>query len=554
MPEPAAPPAARSPAAGPDPRPGRTRPVPAPVYAATGAALVLAAAYLLAPPMGTDLAAQVERAHFAAAHGITPVDLSWYGGVNQFGYSLFSQALGAAVGVRTLGALATVAWAAALAYLLVRGGARRALPGAVLGAATAAANLVSGRTTFALGTALGVAAAAVLLAPRPGRPARLAAAALLAVLATWASPVAGLFTGLAGAALLLAGVRRVPGRRRGWHSTYLGEGLALCLGPALALAPVVALAGDGGAQPFTAPSLGVALVATVAVGVAVPHRVLRVGAALTLLLLLAAFLVPSPIGSNALRLPMLFALPVVAAFAPLRWPALAALLVALALWQPPVVTDDLARAGATESRPDFYRPLADELRRRAPVGRVEVVPLRDHWESAYVAPAAPLARGWQRQVDTDRDALFYRGTLTPDAYRAWLSRDAVSLVAVAPGYPLDRPARAEAALVAAGQPYLREVWRGGAWILYAVTDPTPLVSPPATLAASAADRVVFTVPGGADVLVRVRWSRWLVVDGPAATRLERAPDGWTVLRVAAPGRYVLTSRLGGSGSGAGTGR
>ncbi|MBM0280027.1 hypothetical protein JM949_35135, partial [Micromonospora sp. STR1s_6] len=42
--------------------------------AATGAAVVLAVAFLLAPPMGTDLAAQVARAGFTERYGDAPVD------------------------------------------------------------------------------------------------------------------------------------------------------------------------------------------------------------------------------------------------------------------------------------------------------------------------------------------------------------------------------------------------------------------------------------------------------------------------------------------------
>ncbi|MEU8190105.1 hypothetical protein AB0C00_22835, partial [Micromonospora carbonacea] len=75
---------------------------------AAGAAVLLAGAYLIAPPMGTDLAAQVARAGFADRHGATPVDLGWYGGVDQFGYSLFTARLAAWVGPRPLGAAAAV--------------------------------------------------------------------------------------------------------------------------------------------------------------------------------------------------------------------------------------------------------------------------------------------------------------------------------------------------------------------------------------------------------------------------------------------------------------
>ncbi|MGK5742038.1 hypothetical protein ACSNOA_24760 [Micromonospora sp. URMC 103] len=505
-------------------------------------AVVLAGAFLLAPAMGTDLSAQAARAGFAERHGLAPVDFSWYGGVGQFGYSLFTQFLGAALGVRPVGAVAAVVSALALAWLLVRGRARRPLLGGVLGAVVLVGNLVSGRITFAVGLMLGLLALCAVCGSRLPRWACLLLGAVLAALATAASPVAGLFTGLAGGALLVVDLWR-----GGWSPRRVRlEGAVLCLAPVVAVAPMALLFGNGGRQPFSAESMRINVALAVVVLALVRVRAVRVGAALTVLLLVAAYHLPSPIGSNALRLPMLFAFPVVAAFAPLgpRW--LAALLAALVWWQSPVVTGDLTRMGSTPTQAAFYRPLLDELGRRAPVGRVEVVPLRDHWESAYVAEAVPLARGWERQVDVERNGLFYGSGPEPAAYGDWLRRNAVSLVAIAPDSAPDRYAQGEAALVLAGQPYLREVARPGGWRLYEVVDPAPLVSPPAALVASTAAGVRFTVGGPADVLVRVHWSRWLSLTG-AGGCLAPGPEGWTTVRVDAPGEYALGSSLSPSG-------
>jgi hypothetical protein len=507
------------------------------VAVATTVAAVLGGAFLLAPPMGTDLAAQVARAGFVERHGVRPVDFSWYGGISQFGYSLYTALLGSAVDVRLIGAVAAVVSAAAFAWLLVRGQAHRPLLAAVLGAVVLVGNLVSGRITFAVGLALGLLALCAVAARRPPRWLRLLLAAALAALATWGSPVAGLFTGLAGGALLLSDLWE-QGRCRPPRA----ESLVLCLAPAVAVTPMTVLFGNGGVQPFTAQSMRINVALAVAVFVAVRVRVLRIGAALTVVLLLAAHHLPSPIGSNALRLPMLFALPVVAAFATLdrRW--LAGLLVALVWWQNPVVIGDLGRMGSEPTRADFYQPLIDELARRAPVGRVEVVPLRDHWESAYVAKAVPLARGWERQTDVGRNPLFYRSSLDAAEYGAWLRDNAVSYVAVAPESPPDRYSRDEAALVLAGQHYLREVWGNGQWRLYEVVDPEPLVGEPARLVESTAAGVRFEVDGPAEVPVRVRWSRWLTLEGPGGC-LAPGPDGWTTVRVDAAGDYLLSSGL-----------
>ncbi|WBB54319.1 hypothetical protein [Verrucosispora sp. WMMD573] len=510
---------------------------PGPAYPVLGSLLVsllLAVAFLLARPMGTDLSAQVARAGFAGRNGLAPLDFSWYGGVNQFGYSLYTQMLGALVGVRPVGAVAAVVSAVALAWLLVLTGARRPLLGGLLGAIVLVGNLASGRITFAVGLMWALLALCLVAWPRGTRWWRLAAAGAAAVLATAASPVAGLFLGLAGGALLVLDVWR--DRRPGTAA------LVLCLAPLVTVAPMAALFGNGGRQPFSAESLRINLALAVVVLALVPVRALRVGAALTALLLVAAYHLPSPIGSNALRLPMLFALPIVAAYVGLgrRW--LAALLVALFWWQSPVMTNDIARRGAAPAYAAFHEPLLNDLERRGPVGRIEVVPLRDHWESAFVAAAVPLARGWERQVDVGRNPLFYDGSLDAGRYGEWLRRNAVSYVAIAPDAALDRYGQDEATLVLAGQPYLREVGRPGQWRLYQVLDPAPLVSPPAQLVTSDDAGVRFTVDAPADVLVRVRWSRWLSLSAGDGC-LSATPDEWVTVRARTAGTFEVTSSL-----------
>ncbi|PYC67306.1 hypothetical protein C7C45_22880 [Micromonospora arborensis] len=515
---------------------------------ATGVAVVLAVAFLLAPPMGTDLAAQVARAEFADRYGATPIDLGWYGGVNQYGYSLFTASLGALIGVRPLGAIAAVLGAAALGWLFTRNRARRPLLAGVLGAVVLVGNLASGRITFAVGLTFGLLALCAVSAERPPRPVRLALAAGCAALATAASPVAGLFTGLAGATLLLVALRRGDGPGRhlpgGWRvERPLAEGVVLAVAPAVTLAPIALFFGNGGTQPYSAESMRINVALAVLVAVVLPRRrrVLRVGAVLTVLLLVGAYYVPSPIGSNALRLPLLFALPVLAGYAPLPGPWLAGLLAATVWWQSPVMTSDVTRAGAAESAAEFHQPLVAELQRRQPVGRVEVVPLRDHWESAYLPPTVPLARGWERQVDTDRNALFYDGTLNAQTYEQWLRDEAVTYVALAPDAPADRWGRDEAALIRAGLPYLREVWSDPTWRMYAVVDPTPLVGAPGRFVAADRASIRLTATPG-DVPVRVRWSRWLSLSGPDGC-VRPGADGWTEVRVRAAGDYSISSGL-----------
>ncbi|MCW2610695.1 MAG: hypothetical protein QOC93_2163 [Actinomycetota bacterium] len=499
-----------------------------PVGVTTAVSVVLTIGFLLLPLAGTDLAAQVARGHFFRVYGARPIDFRWYGGVFPFGYSALTGPLNAVLGSRGVGAVSCVVTAAAFAALLVRVGVRRPALGGVLAAVVGVFNLVSGRTTFALGIAFGMLALCAIIAPL-GRRTRLALAAVLAALSSMGSPVAGVFTGLCGAALLLSGRVR--------------DGLALGVGAGLALLPPAVLFRDGGVQPYTEESMKLAVAACVATFFLVPSRwrALRIGIALTGLAAVVVFYVPSPVGSNVIRLPMLYAAPIVVALSGLdrRWIAMAVAF--LCWWQPPLIAADLGNAGARAAHRDFYTPLTDQLSARGPVGRIEVVPLHDHWESTYVAETVPIARGWLRQVDVDRNTIFYDGTLNPGTYLDWLYTNAISYVALPRSSPLDFSGREERSLIQADLPYLRKVWENGDWILYNVVGSTPLVDYPGRLVSSDPTGVTFDTAEPASVLVRVRRSRWLTVSGPAGCFV--ADGRWIRVRVSEPGRYRISSSL-----------
>ncbi|RZU52817.1 hypothetical protein EV385_4701 [Krasilnikovia cinnamomea] len=562
-----------------------------------GLAAALGVAYLLLPRPGSDLSAQVARADFFAEHGWAVVDLRWYAGVNQLGYSLVSQPVMALLGVRVTGVLALLVSAVTFAALLRRTRVARPLPGALVGAVCLAGNLLSGRVTYALGVALGLAALLALTYPRL-RPAVVVAA----LLASATSPVAGLFLGLAGVALLAA---------RRW-----GDGLLVAVPAAVPLAVSAGLFGDGGWMNISQADAVRAVGMSLLVAVLVPHRPVRYGALLSAAGVVAATLVHTPVGLNATRLAVMFGLPLLAACArPPGWPparlsrilparppvrpparlspilpagprgrppaqpdsappaqpsehpsrpgvgrparlwagiavrwrpwALVAVLVAVCWWQPPVVVADLRDIGNPTADPGFFAPLRDRLAGGSLTGRVEIPPTRDYWEAAYMGDV-PLARGWLRQADIDRNPLFFTsvpgaaGTgvpLTAESYRDWLSREAVQYVAV-PKAPLSWVGRAEAQLIGGGLPYLTPVWSDARWQLYAVTDPTPIVAAPGRQVSHTASTVTFDAPAAGDVRVRVRYSPWLRVDGGATV----AADGeWTVVRVPAAGRYNLRS-------------
>jgi hypothetical protein len=152
-------------------------------------------------PAGADLPAQLLRVKLFAAQGLGLWNNSWYGGHYLLGYSVLFPPLGWLLGARLMGAIACVGTASAFAALAGDVYGDDAWLGAGwLGAATVT-ELLSGRLTFALGLS-GAAFTALLLERRQPRW-----AAVMAIVTALASPVAGLFVALAGAAVGWRGLR-----------------------------------------------------------------------------------------------------------------------------------------------------------------------------------------------------------------------------------------------------------------------------------------------------------------------------------------------------------
>ncbi len=459
------------------------------------------------PEVGTDVAAQLARASFAREAPLTPVDFSWFGGVHPFGYSVLAPVLMAVLGVALTGLLATVALSVLFARLL-RDSARP-LPAAVMGAVFAVANDVSGRTSFALG---GVAAlAALLVLPRRRW------AGLLALLTGLLSPVAAAFLGLVAAVLVL---RRRPG---GWT-----VGLA-CTLPVTAVA---ALFPGGGVQPYSKGAAVPLVLLALALAYLSDHPLVRTGALLYAVAVVFFTIHLDPFGSNVQRLGALVGASLVIAYARRLTPIAVVVLVGSLVWQLDPTRDDLrARPGPS------MVALNQEL---AGVGaqRVEVVPARDHREAYEVAEHVAIARGWSRQIDVRDNQLFYRGRLTGPAYVTWLKERAVDHVAVPRSAVLDYSSTRENRLLRDPVEGLRQVWQDADWTLYAVEDARPLAD--ATVVSLSRTSIVLQVDRARDVQVRVRWSPWLTVDGPAC--VERVLGG-VVLKVREAGTVTLTSSL-----------
>jgi hypothetical protein len=520
-------------------------------------------------PSSPDLAAASYRSYLFSHFGELLWDNSWYGGHHLPAYSLLAPPLGALLGGRLLAALSMVAATALFAKLIERSFTARARTLAALWFAIGASvSLLSSRVAFDLGLAVGLASAvlarAALSQPggsgawprsaragnRAGTRSSFAGALLLALLCAVASPVAGAFLGLAFLACTLAGRRPV-------------RAIALTLA---ALAPIGLLAlafPEGGDQPFVASAFYPALLGVLVIFALVPReqRVLRLGTALYGLALAGAYYLPSAVGSNADRLGALTAGPIAAGLlggGALRGRSMGArntrLLLVLApfllYWQ---VNDSVSDFAAVASNPSvnasYYAPLVGELHRLqlgygATPARIEVVPTGAHWEARFLAPVVMLARGWERQLDTYRDALFYepQARLTAARYRAWLQQDAVSYVALPSGY-LDYSAIAEARLLRAHTPsYLREVWHSRHWRLFEVLGAQPLAQQPARVTAVGVDWLTMRVPRAGNYTVRVRFTPyWALAHGSGC--VAPAAGEWTEIRARAPGSYHLVIRF-----------
>ena len=414
------------------------------------------------------------------------------------------------------------------------------------------------RLFLIVGLGLGalVAAARSTDAPAHVRSARGACALALAALCALASPIAGAFLALAALTWALTS-----------HRARRAIAPALLLAALLPIALLAVAFPEGGTQPFVGSAFYPALAGVLVLAILLParERALRTGAVLYAAVLVGAFAVPSAVGGNADRLGALAAGPLAACALARRSPiggartagrspigrsrgvALLVLAPALAYWQVNAAVADFA-AGSRDAaeHASYYAPLLRELHTLgvgfgARPARIEVVATGNHAEARFVAARVMLARGWERQLDRERNPLFYEESrpLEPARYRAWLRANAIAYVALPDATP-DYSARAEAALVraharAAG---LAEIWSSSHWRLYAVLDPTPLAQPPAVLQSVGTDSFALSVPRAGSYDVRVRYTPyWALASGHGC--VSEAAGGFTRATTKAAARLLV---------------
>jgi hypothetical protein len=503
----------------------RTDALIAPVIAA---ALALGA--VLVGWRGLDLPAQIYRVGLFHRNGLTLWDSQWYGGHWTFSYSVIFPPLAGLIGVQVT-EVASAAVAALAFDRLVHGHFGRAARfGSLIFAVGTLAQVAIGQLPFLLGEALALGACWAAT----GRRWRLGAA--LAVATSLASPLAGAFLLLAMVAWLLTS----------WPSLRVELG-CMAAGASLPIIAVGLLFPGQGFMPFPAIDFIWLVVLFVAVSICVPRRerALRVGVYLYLVAAVLSFFLPTPMGGNISRLADCLGGPLAAcALWSHRRRALAVIVLPLVLMQwVPAIGSLLTERRDPSTHLTYFSPLLAYLGQHAdPAGRVEIVPTRLHWEAAYAAPAVPLARGWDRQLDTAVNPLFYADRApTAASYRAWLLDSGVRYVAL-PDVQLDFAAVDEAHLINSGVAGLRPVWRNSHWRVFEVVGSSGIVDGPGRLVRLDGGDVMLDAIGPGTILVRVRFNpRWTLSQGQGCVR--QASGGWTAIDTSQPGQLHLELRL-----------
>jgi hypothetical protein len=362
---------------------------------------------------------------------------------------------------------------------------------------------------------------------------------VLALACGLASPVAGAFLGLGAVAYGLAQRDR--------------RGIALAL-LAAAFVPAVLIGlafGTDGREPFDLSTFWPLPLMAIGFALVIPReeRTLRIAAVLYALACCAAYVIDSPMGGNAARFGGLLGAPLLLTVLTARARPRSRTLIAVAAvtlagltfiqWSPPA--RDVIKAFEDPSvDASYYEPLNEFLRTAGgPPGRVEIPFTRSHWEAYEVGRDHPLARGWLRQADIERNGIFYGGALDSLTYAAWLSEHGVRWVALPDAKP-DYSSYDERALIESGLPYLELRWRSEHWRVYEVTLPNAMVVSRGRarieIEELGNDHVELLARTPGEATVRVGWSHYWKPDSGCVER-----DGeWTRVIAERAGPIRLT--------------
>jgi hypothetical protein len=487
-------------------------------------AVANATAFMIIRPGVNDLWAARARAS-AASHGVgLTYWFSWFGGGSTPGnYSILTPYLSAAVTAELVGALSAVSITLLCAVLLR--GTTHAPAGVAVATVAAGINLWSGRVPFLLGAAFAVAA---LIAVKNQRP---ILAGLATVLSIAASPVTGAFLALA----LLGSFISTRSHRR-ISATTLAT-IVVSLG-------VVALGfGTPGPQHFSSDLALESIAALVLFLFARPPDYLRVIIWLSMVTVALMALIPNGMGSNFGRM-IWFCLPVAAVATSGRRMLVALVIVCPMLLSGANLTlSDLRHATDRVASEAYYTPLGRELDRIGDLNtyRLEVVAQGAHAAYGALLGHAMLARGWETQEDNALNRTLISDTLNKTSYKIWLDNNSVGFVALPRSKVETYP---EYTLVTSGNlPYLTQVWSSADWVLYRVSNPTPIIAAPQQVLAYTQAKLTIRTECACRFSVRIRYSKYLRASaaegGTGQATLTDDGYGYTSMTTTTPGDYVL---------------
>jgi hypothetical protein len=509
-----------------------------PVWTGIAAALLAWCLYVFGPP-GGDAATHLYQEHLLRQNGMQFWDNLWYSGrYSLINYTLLYYPLAILVTPAIVVAAAVGVAVAAFTRLVRTAWGEIATPSVIAATLVVPLQVVAGVYPFILGLAVGL---AMLVALQSGR---VWLATILAV-ATLLSHVLAFGFVLMVLIAWVAADRSLLRERRGRIFAVV---LACCIAGQLLLIRAFSL--PSGRYMFDPKDLAAILIFS-DVGVALCYglpamRGLMMFFGLYGLAALVDFSIPNAVGGNIVRLTALAGLPLILLPVAARrfrpgWIAGVAI-AAIALWQGvSPVTEWTASAAAPGQNAAYWTPVLSFLDRHAdPDYRVEAVQSKRYWEAYFVAGHGyALARGWYRQDDYPGNAVLYNSP-TPASYRAWLRTAGVRYVILSDA-TLDPSSRAEASLLRSGMSGLVVVAHTGPWTIYALPDPTPIVTPPtaATVTGVTPTSLTLRVRRVVPLTVRVHDTPYWTVGGGAAGCVATGTGSTTTVVPARSGTLVL---------------
>ncbi len=492
---------------------------------------VLALVVVVTGMRGADYPAQYFRAAIFDADGFTIWNNAWYSGHFTPSYSLITPPLSAWFGPVAVTVVSSIVSAFLFGRLAKLAPGSLARFAALVFAVSTVANVLVGRTAFALGLAFGLWSLDAWFRERQKQ------AVALAIVAGFATPVASVFLGVIAGAIALN--EALPGERRfrpqAWSSIYFVASLT-------PLAAFSILFGSSGIFKFEPVAFALSVVGAIGLAWCTSNRVVWFAAAAGLAGSIAFFTIENPMGGNFQRFPMFFAGTAALLFTTRKRNRLAVgLAVAFACWTIFPAAESSIDAYADPSREEaYFTPLVNFINWHGDTNsRVEIPFTLNHWESNYVATEFSLARGWERQSDREVNPMFYSELSAAD-YHDWLLERAVRWVAL-PDVALDNGGKLEAELLAREHDWLTVVWEDEHWTVWEVSDATKILSEPAELVYLGYDNILLRSAEVGTATLRIRFMPYWTVEGPAT--INSTEDGLTEINFLHPGQVKLSARL-----------